>query len=90
MKNIILCFLLFFACSCSSNSFTEAELNQSQQKEFAILTEGCKKTTVVYTDQYGNKFPVFYDVAQKATFYVCINDGHVKTVDLQYHVANVD
>lgn len=89
MKNIILCFLLFFVYSCSSN-FDETNLSKAQQKEFAILTEGCKKTTVVYTDQYGNKFPVFYDIAQKATFYVCINDGHVKTVDLQYHVANVD
>lgn len=89
MKNIFVAFLLLFAYSCSSN-FDETRLSESQQREFAILTEGCKKTRVVYTDQYGNKFPVFYDVAQKATFYVCINDGHVKTVDLQYHVANVD
>jgi len=89
MKNILICLLLFFAYSCSSG-FDEAKLSKSQRTEFAILTEGCKKTTRVYTDEYGNNFPVFYDIAQKSTFYVCINDGHVKTVDLQYHVAFVD
>ena len=90
MKNILICFLLFCSVNLFGQSFDETKLNRQQKKELAILTEDCQKTKVVYTDQQGNKFPVYYDVKQCTTFYVCLRKKHVKTIDLERRIAFVD
>jgi len=90
MKNFLICFLLFFSVNLYSQSFDETKLNKQQKTELAILTEGCQKTEVQYTNWKLQKFPVYYDIAQKTTFYVFVKDGHVKTVDLQYYVTSVN
>ena len=90
MKNILICFLLFFSVSVFSQSFDETKLNTQQKTELALLTENYQKTKVVYTDEFGNKFPVYYDVKQRTTFYVCLRKKHVKTIDLERRIAFVD
>jgi len=90
MKNFFLAFFLLFSVNLFSQSFDETKLTKTQKEELAILTEDCQKTEVKYTNWKLQKFPVYYDRAQKTTFYVYIKDGHVKTVDLEYNVASVD
>jgi len=90
MKNIFLALLLLFSVNLFSQSFDEAKLTEEQKQELTILTEDCRKTKVVYTDEFGNKFPVYYDVKQRTTFYVCVYKGHVKTIDVDRRVAFVD
>lgn len=90
MKNILICLLLFVSVNLFGQSFDETKLNAQQKQELAILTEDCRKTKVVYTDEQGNKFPVYYDPATKCTFYVCVYKEHILTVDLDRRVAFVD
>lgn len=90
MKNIIICLLLFCSVSLLGQSFDETKLNAQQKKELAILTEDCRLTKVKYTNELGDKFPVYYDPATKCTFYVCVYKGHILTVDLDRRVAFVD
>lgn len=90
MKNIFLALLLMLSVNAFSQSFDESKLTKKQKQELTILTEDCRKTKVVYTDENGNKFPVYYDPATKCTFYVCVYKKHVLTVDLERRVAHVD
>lgn len=90
MKNVLICFLLFFSVNLFGQSFDETKLNKQQKQELVILTEDCQKTKVVYTDEQGSKFPVYYDVNQRTTFYVCLRKKHVTTIDLERRIAFVD
>lgn len=90
MKNILITLLLFCSISLFGQSFDETKLNTQQKTELTLLTEDCQLTKVVYTDEFGNKFPVYYDVKQRTTFYVCLRKKHVKTIDLERRIAFVD
>ncbi len=90
MKNILIVLLLVCSVSLFSQSFDETKLNNQQKQELAILTEDCQKTEVKYRNWKLQSFPVYYDKAQKTTFYVYVKDGHIKTVDLEYYVTSVD
>lgn len=90
MKNILVALLLMFSVNAFSQSFDESKLTKKQKQELAIHTEDCRKTTVIYTDEQGNKFPVYYDPATKCTFYVQVYKKHVLTVDLERRVVYVD
>lgn len=90
MKQLFIIILLLFSFGLCAQSFDATKLTMEQKRELALLTEGCKKTKVVYTDEKGRKFPVYYDFAQRTTFYVFLYKGHIKTVDIGRRVAFVD
>lgn len=76
MKKFILslCFicLSFFSFSQSLDSLTN-----KQQIQLTILTEQCVKLRQTY-----NGYPMYFDVAQRTLFYVKLEKGNIRTIDI--------